>query len=153
MQAECSHYRNILRGVSIHSLLKKVWVRQYRRARPILCIGFKNRNTNDGNKKADLEKYKRWSRCCEIVFFLNRLQGYGIARGCSPLRDWEAVWLGKAHWRLGKPFRQGQSPIDEADKTGKFWDPVHLMLCVKWYWVLNGAPYSALGATFSAFVV
>ena len=51
----------------------------------------------DGTKKADLEKHKRSSEQLQDCVFLNRLQGYGSARGCSPLRDWEAVWLGKAH--------------------------------------------------------
>ena len=28
--------------------------------------------------------------------FLSRLQGYAIGRECSSLRDWVAVWQGKA---------------------------------------------------------
>jgi len=74
------------------------------------------------SKKADLEKYKQCIRRCEDCVFLNRQQGYGIARGCSPLKDWGSRLAGaKPLGRLGGPSGQGKALWKTANRIG--WAP------------------------------
>ena len=97
MRYESSHYRNKLRGGSIHSLLKKDECANIDGQGPSCVLASKKSKHERWTVKSRLRKIQALQPLLRDCVFLNRLQGCGIARGCSPLRDWEAVWLGKAH--------------------------------------------------------